>query len=59
MENDSGKTNSPLDRIKNDLTESKINWKVALLMIPVALLTYLFHEFGHWSVVSCSEIKCS
>ena len=50
MENDSGKTNSPLDRIKNDLTESKINWKVALLMIPVALLTYLFHEFGHWSV---------
>ena len=53
MENDSGKTNSPLDRIKNDLTESKINWEVALLMIPVALLTYLFHEFGHWSVVSC------
>jgi hypothetical protein len=50
MENDSGKTNSPLDRIKNDLTESKINWKVALLMIPVALLSYLFHEFGHWVV---------
>jgi hypothetical protein len=50
MEDDSGKTNSPLDRIKNDLTESKINWKVALLMIPVAFLTYLFHESGHWIV---------
>ena len=36
--------------IKNDLTESKINWKVALLFIPVAFLTYLFHEFGHWIV---------
>jgi len=38
------------DKIKDDLTESKINWKVALLMIPVAFLTYLFHEFGHWIV---------
>ena len=38
------------EKIKNDLTESRINWKVALLMIPVAFLTYLFHEFGHWIV---------
>ncbi len=38
------------DRIKNDLTESRINWKVALLFIPVAFLSYLFHEFGHWIV---------
>ena len=38
------------DKIKNDLKESRINWKVALIMIPVAFLTYLFHEFGHWSV---------
>jgi hypothetical protein len=38
------------DKIKNDLTESRINWKVALIMIPVAFLTYLFHEFGHWIV---------
>lgn len=38
------------DRINNDLTESKINWKIALLFIPVAFLTYLFHEFGHWIV---------
>ena len=38
------------ERIKNDLTNSKINWKVAFLFIPVAFLTYLFHEFGHWIV---------
>jgi len=38
------------DKIKNDLKESRINWKVALIMIPVAFLTYLFHEFGHWIV---------
>lgn len=38
------------EKIKNDLTESRINWKVALIMIPVAFLTYLFHEFGHWIV---------
>jgi len=37
-------------RIKNDLTESRIDWRVALLFIPVAFLTYLFHEFGHWIV---------
>ena len=38
------------DKIKNDLKEIRINWKVALIMIPVAFLTYLFHEFGHWIV---------
>lgn len=38
------------DRIKDDLAGSKIDWKVALLFIPVAFLTYLFHEFGHWIV---------
>jgi hypothetical protein len=37
-------------RIKNDLIESRINWKVALLFIPIAFVTYLFHEFGHWMV---------
>ena len=50
MGNDSRRVKISLDRIKNELTESKINWKVALLMIPVAFLTYLFHEFGHWIV---------
>lgn len=39
-----------LDKIKNDLTESRINWKVALIMIPVGFLTYLFQEFGYWIV---------
>jgi len=38
------------ERIKNDITESLINWKVALSFIPVAFLTYLFHESGHWIV---------
>ena len=41
------------DKIKNDLIESKINLKVALLFIPVGFLTYLFHEFGHWIVGEC------
>ena len=27
-----------------------IDWRVFLLFIPVAYVTYLFHEFGHWSV---------
>jgi len=39
-----------IDRIKNDIAESRINRKVALLFIPVAFLTYLFHESGHWIV---------
>lgn len=39
-----------IDRIKNDLIESRINRNVALLFITVAFLTYLFHEFGHWIV---------
>jgi hypothetical protein len=38
------------ERIKNDLIESRINWSIAFLFIPVAFLTYLFHEFGHWLV---------
>ncbi|MBN2214833.1 MAG: hypothetical protein JW723_11360 [Bacteroidales bacterium] len=38
------------DKIRNDLAESKISWKVALLFIPVAFFTYLFHESGHWIV---------
>ena len=50
MESQLNKIISIIGRIRNDLTESRINWKVALLMIPVAFLTYLFHEFGHWIV---------
>lgn len=36
------------NKISNDLKESRINWKVILLFIPVAFFTYIFHEFGHW-----------
>lgn len=38
------------DKIKKDIEESRINWKIIILFIPVAFLTYLFHEFGHWIV---------
>lgn len=37
------------ERINNDLKESQINWKVIIAFIPIAFLTYLFHEFGHWT----------
>lgn len=36
-------------RILNDLKESQINWKVAVLIIPIAFITYIFHELGHWT----------
>ena len=39
-----------INNIKSDLRESKINWKVTFLFIPIAFLSYLFHEFGHWSL---------
>jgi len=37
------------NRIRNDLKESQINWKVIIAFIPIAFFTYLFHEFGHWT----------
>lgn len=36
-------------KIRNDLKESQIDWKVIVAFIPIAFLTYLFHEFGHWT----------
>jgi len=36
------------NRISNDLKESQINWIVIISFIPIAFVTYLFHEFGHW-----------
>jgi len=36
------------NKIVNDLKESQINWKVILLFIPIAFITYIFHEFGHF-----------
>ncbi len=35
--------------VRNDLTESQIDWKVIIAFIPIAFITYLFHEFGHWT----------
>lgn len=37
------------NRIRNDLNESQIDWKVVIVFIPIAFITYLFHEFGHWT----------
>ncbi len=37
------------NKIKNDLKESQINWKVIISFIPIAFISYLFHEFGHWT----------
>ena len=37
------------NRIRNDLKESQIDWKVIIAFIPIAFITYLFHEFGHWT----------
>ena len=37
-------------KIQQDLNESKITAGVMVLMIPVAFGTYLFHEFGHWTL---------
>ncbi len=37
-----------INKICRDLNESQINWKVIILFIPIAFITYIFHEFGHW-----------
>jgi hypothetical protein len=37
------------NRIRADLKESQIDWKVIIAFIPIAFITYLFHEFGHWT----------
>ena len=36
-------------KIRIDLNESQINWKVIISVIPIAFMTYLFHESGHWA----------
>lgn len=38
-----------ISKIYNDLKESQIDWKVIIAFIPIAFLTYFFHEFGHWT----------
>jgi hypothetical protein len=37
------------NKICNDLKECQITWKVIIAFIPIAFITYLFHEFGHWT----------
>jgi len=37
------------NKIINDLKESQIDWKVIIAFIPIAFITFLFHEFGHWT----------
>jgi hypothetical protein len=37
------------NKISYDLKESQIDWKVIIAFIPIAFITYLFHEFGHWT----------
>jgi len=37
------------NKIRNDLKESQIDRKVIIAFIPIAFITYLFHEFGHWT----------
>ncbi|PLW97091.1 MAG: hypothetical protein C0593_09440 [Marinilabiliales bacterium] len=41
--------NTVINRIRADLKESQINIYVFLVFIPIAFLSYLFHEFGHWT----------
>lgn len=36
-------------KIKDDLKESQINWMVIVFFIPIAFITFFFHEFGHWT----------
>jgi hypothetical protein len=36
------------NKISNDLKESQINWKVIISFVPIAFITYIFHESGHW-----------
>lgn len=38
-----------INKVKIDLKESQINWKVVISFIPIAFITYIFHEFGHWT----------
>lgn len=38
-----------LQKIAKD-TDGKVELKLILLFIPVAYFSYLFHEFGHWTI---------
>lgn len=38
-----------LNRIEKD-TNGKVGLKMVLIFVPVAYISYLFHEFGHWFI---------
>jgi len=38
-----------MNKIRNDLKESQISWRIALLFLPAAFISFFFHEFGHWT----------
>jgi hypothetical protein len=38
-----------LQKIAKD-TDGKVELKLILLFIPVAYFSYMFHEFGHWTI---------
>lgn len=40
--------NTFINKIKSDFIESRITYSTALLFIPIAFFSYLFHEFGHY-----------
>lgn len=39
-----------INRIRADLEESHVDGKLIIAFIPIAFFTYLFHEFGHWTL---------
>ena len=41
--------NPILQKIARD-TDGKVDLKLILLFIPVAYFSYIFHEFGHWTI---------
>ena len=38
------------EKIKYDLKESQIDFKIVILFLPIAFGSFLFHEFGHWTL---------
>lgn len=36
-------------KLRRDLEESRIDGKVIVLFLPIAFVTYLIHESGHWA----------
>lgn len=39
-----------MSKLRDDLAQSHIDWRVIVFILPIAFLTYVFHEFGHWTL---------